>query len=74
AAPGEAGAFALLVNAHHDRLDFTLPAATPDLARWQRLVDTANGANDAAASFAGGETYPLAGRSLVVLQAGIAPA
>jgi glycogen operon protein len=73
-APGEAGPFTVLVNAHHDRLDFMLPQATPDAARWQRLIDTANGSNDAAASFAGGETYPLAGRSLVVLQAGTVPA
>jgi glycogen operon protein len=69
AAPDEAGPFAMLMNAHHDRLDFKLPPAeigTP----WRRLIDTAHGSNDGAAIVAGGETYPLAGRSLVLLQAG----
>jgi isoamylase len=68
AAPGEAGPFAVLVNAHHERLDFKLPPIDAG-TRWGRLIDTDHGRNDGAASFAGGETYPLSGRSLVVLQA-----
>src|SRR5262249_25092990 len=69
AAPGEDGPFAVLLNAHHDRLPFKLPAARPG-ALWRRLVDTADGHNDAAAAFSGEDTYPLAARSLVVLQSG----
>ncbi len=70
AAPGEDGPFALLLNAHHDNLPFKLPAP-PDGLGWRRLIDTHNGHNDTNARFAGADTYPLAGRSLVVLQADI---
>jgi glycogen operon protein len=72
AAPGEDGPFAVLLNAHHDRLDFKLPPVGAG-ALWRRLIDTADGHNDAAATFAGRDTYPLAGRSLVVLQSGAWP-
>jgi isoamylase len=73
AAPGEAGPFAVLVNAHHDQLPFKLPNTAPD-ASWRRLIDTDEGRNNGAVAFGGTETYPLAGRSLVVLQAGTWPA
>jgi isoamylase len=72
-APGEDGPFALLVNAHHERLDFMLPPLDTG-TRWARLIDTEHGRNNGAATFTGSETYPLAGRSLVVLQAGDWPA
>jgi glycogen operon protein len=69
ALPGEDGPFALLMNAHHDTLPFKLPAPLAGDA-WLRLIDTSDGRNDGAATFVGQDTYPLAGRSLVVLQAG----
>ncbi len=70
AAPGEAGPFTLLMNAHHDTLPFKLPAVPPPGDGWRRLIDTQSRRNDDAAIFAGDDTYPLGGRSLVVLQAG----
>jgi glycogen operon protein len=69
AKPGEAGPFTVLMNAHDDHLPFQLPA-TPDGVPWRLLIDTHDGRNDGAAAFEGSETYSLAGRSLVVLQAG----
>ena len=68
AAHGEAGPFVLLMNAHHDTLPFTLPPAPPDVA-WLRLIDSYDGRNDGAATFAGAEAYSLAGRSFALLQA-----
>jgi len=71
ALPDEEGPFALLMNAHHDTLPFKLPPSL-DGTPWRTVIDTdAAGRNDA--RFAGEETIPLAGRSLVVLQAGGRP-
>jgi glycogen operon protein len=67
-AHGEAGPFVLLMNAHHDTLPFTLPPAPRDVT-WLRLIDSYDGRNDGAATFAGAEAYPLAGRSFALLQA-----
>jgi glycogen operon protein len=56
----------LLLNAHHDRIDFTLPPEGDD-ERWVRLVDT----SDPRASgepFEGEVRYPLEGRSLVLFR------
>jgi glycogen operon protein len=74
AKPGEAGPFTLLMNAHHEPLPFQLPLV-PNGGAWQLLIDTTQtepdgpGRNDAAAWFDGEDTYSLAGRSLVVLEA-----
>src|SRR4051812_27662270 len=56
----------MLLNAHHDAIDFTLPDEAPD-ERWERLMDT----SDVAASpdrFEGDTGYPLAGRSVVLFR------
>ena len=56
----------MLLNAHHDAIDFTLPDEAPD-ERWERLMDT----SDVAASadrFEGDSAYPLAGRSVVLFR------
>jgi glycogen operon protein len=59
--------FLLLLNAHHEEIDFTLPALHPD-ARWEMEVDTARGAGlERNGQYDPGVTYPLAGRSLVLL-------
>ncbi|MDB5730821.1 MAG: glycogen debranching enzyme GlgX, partial [Variovorax sp.] len=60
--------FLLLFNAHHDRIDFSLPAVPG--GHWDMLVDTAapepeNGAPTGTTPAEA--TYPLQGRSLAVL-------
>jgi len=64
------GSFLVLFNAHHEIIEFHLPEL--DGAReWLRRVDTADtdGGFDPT-SFRAGQTYPLQGRSLVVLMKG----
>ncbi len=59
--------FLILFNAHHDRIDFHLPAPGPGTA-WRREFDTAL---DGGVALPGPEpegAYPLEGRSLVVLR------
>jgi len=56
----------LLLNAHHELLQFTLPAAKQG-AVWQRLLDTADPEGEPQAYSAAG-TYPLQGRSMVVMR------
>ncbi|MBF0392528.1 MAG: glycogen debranching protein GlgX [Alphaproteobacteria bacterium] len=56
-------AFLLLLNAHHEAVPFTIPAAP---GGWEALVDTADPANERR-SFAAGHTYPLGPRSLALL-------
>jgi isoamylase len=56
----------VLLNAHHDRIDFTLPDETPD-DRWERLMDTIDGAA-APDRFAGSDVYPLSGRSVALFR------
>ena len=59
--------FLLLFNAHHEPISFRLPAY--GTGRWLALVDTAR--EDGLArdgEFAAGVTYPVEGRSLVLLQ------
>ncbi|MDD5250322.1 MAG: glycogen debranching protein GlgX [Rhodocyclaceae bacterium] len=60
--------FLLLFNAHHEPVPFLLPGA--DAARvWEVLFDTAlSTAVGAGGSHQGGEDYPLAGRSMVLLR------
>jgi glycogen operon protein len=62
----------LLLNAHHEPIPFTLPAA-PGAAAWEPLFDTADPAGAPAA--AAGQAYPLRDRSMAVFRArGRAPA
>jgi glycogen operon protein len=56
----------LLLNAHHEPIPFTLPAAR-DEHRWERLLDTAEASEDPA-HLAPGDQYPLQGRSLALLR------
>jgi glycogen operon protein len=56
----------LLLNAHHETLPFTLPAAQQG-AGWQRVLDTAN-PDAGPQSYAAASNYPLQARSLVVMR------
>ena len=57
----------ILMNAHHEPVPFTLPAAA-DGGRWQAVLDTQHESGMAPeASFASGDVYPLQGRSFVWL-------
>jgi isoamylase len=60
--------FLVLFNAHHDVIDFRLP--TPgDSAAWRTEVDTSFDTGDPSAEAVSPEdSYPLQGRSLVVLR------
>ncbi|MEJ2576329.1 MAG: glycogen debranching protein GlgX [Gammaproteobacteria bacterium] len=61
--------FIVLLNAHHEGLDFTLPKF-PEKSRWLVELDTAwpSGQRRDGRSFSAGEVYPLQKRSLVLLQ------
>jgi glycogen operon protein len=60
--------FMLLFNAHHERLDFKLPNLCEGCA-WQAVLDTHYHAGlDTDGSFAGGDVYPLEGRTLALLR------
>jgi isoamylase len=56
----------VLLNAHHDRIDFTLPGEEPD-EHWERLVDTADG-SIAPDGFAGATAYALEGRTVALFR------
>jgi len=60
--------FILLLNSHHERIDFTLPAQSP-LSRWSVMFDTGrdDGSDRDERSFRGGEHFPLEGCSMVLL-------
>jgi glycogen operon protein len=57
----------VLLNAHDDKVPFTLPALDEDQHQWQRLLDTTD-ANVSERVYKGGVRYPLQGRSLVVFR------
>jgi glycogen operon protein len=57
----------LLLNGHHEKIPFTLPATRPD-HHWETMVDTAKGGAEPK-TLAGGAPYEVQGRSLVVLRA-----
>jgi isoamylase len=59
----------LLLNAHHEALPFTLPAAKPG-ETWQCLLDTAE-PDGLAKDYAAAATYPLQARSMAVLRLGM---
>jgi len=58
----------LLFNAHHERIDFQLPPCDPP--GWEVLIDTfeADGLPSDAAPRNGGGSYPLQGRTMVLLR------
>ena len=60
--------FLLLLNAHHEQIEFQLPAFTPDVT-WDAMLDTDYDAGAGSREpIAGGTKYPLTGRSLVLLR------
>jgi glycogen operon protein len=60
--------FLVLFNAHHDLIDFRLPDPGPG-GGWRGEVDTSTDTGDVAAAHAAPQgSYPLQGRSLVVLR------
>jgi isoamylase len=60
--------FILLFNAHHERIDFRLPILCAGCV-WQVVLDTHYHAGlDTDGSFAGGDIYPLEGRTLALLR------
>ena len=59
-------AFLLLFNAHHEALDFTLPAASFGQA-WAVAVDTATEVGERGGRFAAGSPVTVDARSMVVL-------
>jgi glycogen operon protein len=60
--------FILLFNAHHERIDFVLPTLCVGCA-WQVELDTHYHAGlDTDGVYAGGESYPLEGRTLTLLR------
>lgn len=67
--------FLLLINAHHDGLDFQLPALAGTTG-WAVRVDTADDRAevDSLRQIAAGARYALAGRSAAVLEEMVAPA
>lgn len=59
--------FLILLNPHHEPIQFYLPCAFPGEA-WQTCVDTACPDRDEQAVYCGGEPYELAPRSTVLLR------
>jgi len=64
--------FLLLFNSHHEAIPFLLPTQV-DTAEWQTLLDTSAADGHKDGRYKGGETYPLEGRTLVVLMQKRAP-
>jgi glycogen operon protein len=56
----------LIVNAHHDVVNFSLPEV-PQGVYWNRLIDT-NDPNARVERFSFGDEYALTGRSLLLLE------
>jgi isoamylase len=56
----------VLLNAHHDGIEFTLPLEDPD-ERWERLMDTSD-ADVPPDRFEGGTPYPTVGRSVALFR------
>ncbi|HKC56034.1 MAG TPA: glycogen debranching protein GlgX, partial [Vicinamibacterales bacterium] len=59
-------AFLLMFNAHHEPLDFTLPAASFGEA-WDVLIDTTTEMGERRARFTAGSVVKVEGRSILVL-------
>lgn len=60
--------FLILFNAHHERIDFTLPILCAGCG-WHVLLDTHYHLGlDSDGTFSGGNVYPLEGRTLVLLR------
>jgi glycogen operon protein len=59
--------FYLLLNAHHEPLEFTLPAGLGPRP-WRAVLDTSRPADDAGPALAAGGTRAVVGRALAVLR------
>ena len=57
----------ILLNAHDDKVPFTLPEVDSEQHQWSRLLDTFD-LKSADRRYKGGVRYPLQGRSLVVFK------
>jgi isoamylase len=74
---GQDATLLLIVNSHHDAVDFTLPGAGDDVAgsRWTPLLDTqfeiVSQVGDA--EYAAGDVYTVAPRSLLLLKLKLPP-
>ena len=56
----------IIMNAHHDVVDFTLPSL-PNITEWRRLLDTTDPEYmPVSMPFPAGAVFPVTGRSLVV--------
>jgi len=66
-APIKDSNFLLLLNAHHETIAFRI-ADTLSAKVWLTVLDTAAGAEPFAAKPLGSDSYPLQGRSLVLLE------
>jgi isoamylase len=56
----------LVLNAHHDLVQFTLPSS-PGGDTWSVVLDTNIPESDTGASVASGEQYAVTGRSLLLM-------
>ncbi|MFA7525434.1 MAG: hypothetical protein WCY91_08660, partial [Acidithiobacillus sp.] len=56
--------------AFHDGIPFTLPSLPDNKSSWELLLDTAQDDGAAKGVQQSGESYPLQGRSLVLLHHG----
>jgi isoamylase len=63
---GEEATMLLIVNSHHDLVEFTLPQS-PGGSKWKRLIDT-NAADDPEVSLPFGARYGVTGRSLLLFE------
>ncbi|HUQ51108.1 MAG TPA: glycogen debranching enzyme GlgX, partial [Gammaproteobacteria bacterium] len=74
---GQDATMLLIVNSHHDPVDFKLPAAGDDLAvaRWSLLLDTQfpMPAHTAHNEYTAGDVYTVTARSLLLLKLELPP-
>jgi glycogen operon protein len=61
--------FLLWFNAHHEPIEFTLPAEKFG-SKWVPVINTAAAADDQAPTYDAGATVAVEARSVMVLQAG----
>ena len=64
---GDDATVLLVLNAHHDVVQFTLPQHAGDAA-WSRLVDTNLGDEEEPGSFRSGEAYGVTARSVLLFR------
>jgi len=61
------GTFLVLLNAHHETIDFVLPGA-PARQRWEVVADTRTAGEPEAEPIKGGQSFTLEARSLAVFE------